>query len=110
MVAYYLVFLTQDVLYKLRNKSKAVQGCGSLPLVICRCAFILKMQLTPNHDKNLARLNEQGKRMKRKSQMHNMSMIYCIKLGKLLAESDIRNTLLSIIVFLPVSQMHNVVI
>lgn len=110
MVTHYLGFLTQDVLYRLKNKSKAVQGCGSLPDVVCRCTFILKMQSTPNHYKNLARLNKQGKRMKLKSQKHNMSVIYCIILGKLLAESNIRITLLSVIACLPISQMHSVVI
>lgn len=110
MVAYYLGFPTQDVLHRLKNKSKAVQGCGSLPDVVCRCAFILKMHLTPDHYKNLDRLNKQGKRMKWKSQKHNMSVIYCIMSGKLLSESDIRITLLSVTASLPVSQMHNVVI
>lgn len=110
MAAYYLGFLTQDVLYRLRNKSKAVQGHGSLPHVVCRCAFVLKMQFTSDHYKNLARLNEWGKSMKWRSQMHNTPVIYCTMLGKLLAESDIRITLLSVIACLPVSQLHSVVI
>lgn len=112
MIAYYLGFLTWDVLYKLMNKPKALQGCSSLPHVACRCAWVLKMQSTHDQYKNLARLNKWGKRMAWIKQKHNMPVIYCIILWKLLAELelDIRITWLSVLAFLPVNQMHNMVI
>ena len=113
MITYYLGFLTQDALYTLRNKIKALQGCDSLPHVACRCAWVLKM--IQNDDwwyKNLARLNKWGKRMGWIKQKHNMPVIYCVILVKLLVEleSDIRISWLSALAFLPVSQMHNMII